>query len=484
MTLPPNAALAIVDGASATLALAPGLTRDYLLHHRLCPKSIRGDGVLIVAATGDALRRGTEDIAHAYRLPIACETVERAELERLIERLTTRSERSVELARIDTSTDDLATDVRDLANQPPVIRYVNLLVRDAYDAAASDVHLEATRTGLSSRFRIDGVLVPAPEPPSHLHHAIISRIKLLAELDIAERRRPQDGRIRVRLESRELDLRVSTVPTMYGESVVLRLLDHGGRPVTLDELGDTIFKVTETLDRPDSIVKSSNTDFRRYLRDGAYVKFGQFMLHAETVNAVGQKTQFVWDYVLKHVTQVVLPVPSSSGASRIYTFHYTGNLLDSVVAPAGPNGARVTRLTRTGTTLEIRDPGATNPVRYTADADGYITTRTNRLGYGTRYEYDVLSKTLARVAIDLTPTNGGVTDSIRMAFCAAEAATTTIAQGCQTTLVAPSDVRTLYDGPRTDVPDTTAFYLTRFGAPSRIVNAIGQTTTIKRDDPR
>src|SRR5262249_44801657 len=111
------------------------------------------------------------------------------------------------------------------------------------------IHLEATRSGLSARFRVDGVLTPAPEPPSHLHHAVVSRIKLLAELDIAERRRPQDGRIRVRLESRELDLRVSTVPTMFGESVVLRLLDHGGRPVTLDALGMSqgIFEAVERL---------------------------------------------------------------------------------------------------------------------------------------------------------------------------------------------------------------------------------------------
>jgi general secretion pathway protein E len=225
------------DSGPGLLALASGLTRDYLLHHRLCPKAISNDGVLIVAATADALRGGAPDIAYAYHLPITYETVERPELERLVERLTTRAERSVELARVDTNSDDLATDVRDLANQPPVIRYVNLLVRDAYDAAASDIHLEATRTGLAARFRVDGVLVPAPEPPSHLHHAVVSRIKLLAELDIAERRRPQDGRIRVRLEARELDLRVSSVPTMYGESVVLRLLDHGGRPVTLDELG-------------------------------------------------------------------------------------------------------------------------------------------------------------------------------------------------------------------------------------------------------
>jgi type II secretory ATPase GspE/PulE/Tfp pilus assembly ATPase PilB-like protein len=228
---------AIADASGHSLALPSGLTRNYLLHHRLCPRAINGDGVLVIAATADALRGGAADIAYSYRRPVTYETVERQELERLVERLTTRAERSVELARVDTNNDDLATDVRDLANQPPVIRYVNLLVRDAYDAAASDIHLEATRTGLAARFRVDGVLVPAPEPPSHLHHAVVSRIKLLAELDIAERRRPQDGRIRVRLEARELDLRVSSVPTMYGESVVLRLLDHGGRPVTLDELG-------------------------------------------------------------------------------------------------------------------------------------------------------------------------------------------------------------------------------------------------------
>ena len=236
MTLP-HAASESPANLSSTLTLAPGVTREYLLHHRICPKTIHDDGTLVVAGTDDALLGGIDDIAFAYRRPVRCEHVERPELERLIERLTTRTERSVELARIDTNSDDLATDVRDMANQPPVIRFVSLLVRDAYDAGASDIHLEATRTGLSARFRIDGVLVPAPEPASELHHAVISRIKLLAELDIAERRRPQDGRIRVRLESRELDLRVSTVPTMYGESVVLRLLDQGGRPVTLDELG-------------------------------------------------------------------------------------------------------------------------------------------------------------------------------------------------------------------------------------------------------
>ena len=130
-----------------------------------------------------------------------------------------------------------STDVRNLANQPPVIRFVNLLIRDAHDAAASDIHLEATQVGLRVRFRIDGVLSELPSPPATLQAAVVSRIKLLAELDIAERRQPQDGRIRVRLESRELDLRVSTVPTLHGESVVLRLLARGGCPISLDELG-------------------------------------------------------------------------------------------------------------------------------------------------------------------------------------------------------------------------------------------------------
>ena len=218
------------------LTLRHGVTRDFLLHHRVCPRAI-DDGALVVAATRDALLEGADDLAAAYHHPPRIETVERDELERFIERLTTHAERTIELARAELADDELATDVRDLANEAPVVRYVNLLVADAHDAGASDVHLEATRTGLSARFRVDGVLTPAPEPPRQLHHAVISRLKLLAELDIAERRRPQDGRIRVRLETRELDLRVSTVPTMFGESVVLRLLDRGGRPITLDELG-------------------------------------------------------------------------------------------------------------------------------------------------------------------------------------------------------------------------------------------------------
>jgi len=229
--------------------LADGLSRDYLLRHRLCPLGVRADGRLVVGVAPDALLTGLDDIAFAYRQEVVTQDMAHDELEQTIERTTARTERTIELARVGSAESDFEADVRDLANQPPVIRFVNLLVRDAYDAAASDIHLEAIRQGLTARFRIDGVLVPAPEPPRQLQHAVVSRIKLLAELDIAERRRPQDGRIRVRLETRELDLRVSTVPTMYGESVVLRLLDRGGRPVGLDELGmpPAIYRQMEVL---------------------------------------------------------------------------------------------------------------------------------------------------------------------------------------------------------------------------------------------
>jgi general secretion pathway protein E len=247
------------DGMSTTsppVTLADGLTRDYLLHHRVCPIAYTPAGAVRVSAAPDALLDdAVDDLRFVYGADIIIEPASGGDVERAIERLTTRAERDIELARVDD--DERTADVRDLATQPPVVRFVNLLVRDAYDAGASDIHLESARSGLGVRFRLDGVLAPAPEPPAELAHAVVSRIKLLAELDIAERRRPQDGRIRVRLEDRELDLRVSTVPTLHGESVVLRLLDRGGRPVALEELGmpsDILARVSRLAARPHGMI--------------------------------------------------------------------------------------------------------------------------------------------------------------------------------------------------------------------------------------
>ena len=250
---------------SPPVALADGISREYLLHHRVCPRAYAEDSAwLVLAAAPGALLDGClDDFIVAYGCDVEVEPTSQPELEAMIERLCAGADRAMEVTRPDGEVQEWATDtevaadVRDLATQPPVIRFVNLLVRDAHEAGASDVHLEATRDGLQVRFRLDGVLVPVQEPPPALARAVVSRIKLLAELDIAERRRPQDGRIRVRLEARELDLRVSTVPTMFGESVVLRLLERGGRPVELEELGmpaDLLRRVGELSARPHGLL--------------------------------------------------------------------------------------------------------------------------------------------------------------------------------------------------------------------------------------
>ena len=203
--------------------LRAGVSREFLLRHRVCPARFGPDGSL--------------ELGQFYQRETQTEFVEPGILEQQIETLVNRTERSLQVERLSDENDDRLADLRELSSQPPVIRYVNLLLREAYDARASDVHLEATRGGLIARFRLDGALVAAPEPPRQMQQAVVSRLKAIAELDIAERRRPQDGRIRVRLAERELDLRVSTVPTVHGESVVLRLLDRGGKPVGLADLG-------------------------------------------------------------------------------------------------------------------------------------------------------------------------------------------------------------------------------------------------------
>ncbi len=226
------------------LPLHESFEATYLEYWGILPLEVGGERVRVAVAREPAAEV-LEDLEASYGLPVELVEVSHDELLDGIRRTFSASESVLELVKdlgaelepiSDRGNDQLA-DARDLANQPPVIRFVNLLIREAHDARASDIHLESTRDGLTARFRIDGVLTELPSPPKGLQAAVVSRIKLLAELDIAERRAPQDGRIRVRLEERELDLRVSTVPTLYGESVVLRLLDRGGRPVGLDELG-------------------------------------------------------------------------------------------------------------------------------------------------------------------------------------------------------------------------------------------------------
>ena len=130
-----------------------------------------------------------------------------------------------------------ADDVHRMAEQPTLINLVNLILLEAIQGRASDVHVEPFESELRVKYRVDGVLVSQPQPPKHLQAALIGRIKIMAGMNIAERYVPQDGHITLRFEGRKVDIRVSTVPTLYGESVVMRILDKSSLPLDLVSLG-------------------------------------------------------------------------------------------------------------------------------------------------------------------------------------------------------------------------------------------------------
>jgi len=186
------------------------------------------------------------------------------ELDAALERLygSGKSAQSQLIGDVETRVDELAFDadvqqLKDLASEAPVIRLVSLLITNALDMRASDIHVEPFENKLNVRYRVDGVLHDVESPPKRLSAAVISRIKIMANLDIAERRLPQDGRIRLRVQGKEIDLRVSTVPTMHGESVVMRILDKGGVALDFHKLGfedDTLKLFLDVLMEPHGIL--------------------------------------------------------------------------------------------------------------------------------------------------------------------------------------------------------------------------------------
>jgi len=129
------------------------------------------------------------------------------------------------------------TDLLEDTSEAPVIKFVNLMFSKAVKNRASDIHIEPYQQELAIRFRVDGLLYPMFSPPKRLHPAITSRIKVMAGLNIAEKRVPQDGRIEIRVGDKNIDIRISTLPTVYGERIVLRLLDKSSRMFQLHELG-------------------------------------------------------------------------------------------------------------------------------------------------------------------------------------------------------------------------------------------------------
>jgi type II secretion system protein E len=224
--------------------LALQVSSKYLDEHCVLPLAVDEDGALLVAVGGPLDAGVAGELSQTYGRRLKLVEAPAAEIQAAI--LSAQSNVGVRIEGTEAGATDAGTpgseegaldDLRALASQAPVIKLVNVILLEALRVRASDVHLESTEDGLRVRYRIDGVLQEISRPSRQFQAAVISRIKIMASLNIAERRLPQDGRIRLRLSDRELDLRVSTLPSLHGESVVLRVLDHGASARDLKEIG-------------------------------------------------------------------------------------------------------------------------------------------------------------------------------------------------------------------------------------------------------
>jgi len=204
------------------------------------------DGGVKVAVTDPLNLQPLDDLAVFLGAPVEAILSSERELMAAINRVYDRESGSTEQVMQDLEGEDLGAianeieetdDLLDLASEAPVIRLVNSILTQAVRARASDVHIEPFERELKVRYRIDGLLYNIIYPPRRLQAAISSRIKVMANLNIAERRLPQDGRIRIRVGEKDVDIRVSVVPTSYGERIVLRLLDKTSVLLGLEEIG-------------------------------------------------------------------------------------------------------------------------------------------------------------------------------------------------------------------------------------------------------
>ncbi|WP_455925942.1 type II secretion system ATPase GspE [Pseudomonas putida] len=207
----------------------PDLSKRFMEFFYVVPISVDEEGILLLVSN-PAKYFPIRAVEYACEMPVKLAIGVRSQILVIIERFYGEG-RSAMGALIETLDKDSGAledieHLKDLASEAPVIRLVNLILQRAVEQRASDIHIEPFESQLKVRYRIDGVLHEAEAPPSSSSAAVISRVKIMARLDIAERRLPQDGRIMLRIQGKELDLRVSTVPTSFGESVVMRLLDR------------------------------------------------------------------------------------------------------------------------------------------------------------------------------------------------------------------------------------------------------------------
>ena len=264
-------AQAIADRLELPLVTPNDIPDLPLLEEKLSPRFLREVHVLPLADSPEGLVLAMADPLDSYATDaiglisgreVFPRVAEPAMLETAIERLYGRGPSALdELVEGGSTEEDetLELDVerlKDLASEAPVIRLVSHLISEAVERRASDIHIEALEHGLNVRYRIDGLLREIDPPPSRFRAAIVSRIKIMAKLNIAERRLPQDGRIKLAVRGTPIDLRVSTIPTMYGEGVVMRILDRQGVKLDYASLGireRNLEAYEEILGRPNGV---------------------------------------------------------------------------------------------------------------------------------------------------------------------------------------------------------------------------------------
>ena len=244
-----------IEARGEDLLLVEGITSGFLRSVKAFPYFENGYGKVLISSfdqihVADFL---TKQTGRPFEVALADEDL-------ILELIQKYYESEVEEQAEPSLEEDVIEDVdllKDLASEAPVIRLVNRLIREGVEHRATDIHFEPLKDALKVRFRIDGVLHDWAMHPRRMHAPVVSRLKLMAKLNIAEHRLPQDGRIRFRVGGQDLDIRVSTIPTVYGEGVVLRLLTRESALLSLEKLGmdeDHYRTFTKLLEHPNGII--------------------------------------------------------------------------------------------------------------------------------------------------------------------------------------------------------------------------------------
>ncbi|HEY3864439.1 MAG TPA: GspE/PulE family protein [Verrucomicrobiae bacterium] len=231
-------------GGQARLVVSPeaagALPVEFIKRHRVLPIRI-GGGAIVIATAEPGHQRIIDDIRLLTGLEVEEQAVEANELlERIAESCQVTVEQVIENLTPSApggNGEKSAHDIEVMANEPTVVNLVNVIISTALRERASDIHLVPFEDTLQVRYRIDGLLQEKPPPPRQLHAALVSRIKIMADMNIAERFMPQDGHIQIHHRGARVDIRVGTMPTIYGESMVLRLLEKNAKPLSTQELG-------------------------------------------------------------------------------------------------------------------------------------------------------------------------------------------------------------------------------------------------------